>query len=153
MQSKCFMAKLPDLTEESRLKVERWAAANTAVWKLLPATDKSYILVCMREAARTAKMNCRLLRAGLARAGVVLPTNKRGWLCLVSQGEELDSLMGPNALKPKEPEEDADGERTILLPSARTRRRRIEIDVVKEESPEDQQASSAGVPRSSSNAR
>ena len=120
MRSKCFVAKLPGLTDDARQRVMRWAAAHTAVWKLVPsdAKDGTHLLICMREVARTAKMNCRLLRAGLAKAGVDLPTNKKGWLKLISEGEELDTWLGHPEAKPGPPILNESEERHIDLPSS-----------------------------------
>ena len=90
--SRAFLAKLPPLSVEERARVEAWVAKHCARSAVFVHGGLLY-LCAQRETPRTCKMQCRLLRAGLARCGVTLPTQRSRWLILLDEKEEFEGLL------------------------------------------------------------
>ena len=120
-KSKTFLAQLPRLSDEQQTRVEAWMARRCARG-VLARLDGVFYLVAQREAARTAKMSCRLMRAALKRCGVI--PGKRHWLELVGE-EQFETILQrytPQSDKPFQGAAPADEDRVVELPSQASRR-------------------------------
>jgi len=117
ISSKTFIARLPRLSPDELARVQAWTAQHCARGAVIPLDDVSY-LIGQREAARTSKMTCRLMRAALRKCGVT--PNARRWLELVDQ-DEFDAMLQRYAQK-AEPVLAPDEDKVIQLPSRAVRR-------------------------------
>ena len=72
--------------------MEAWAAKNCARSAVFMHGGRLY-LCAQREKPRTCKMQCRLLRAGLARCGVTLPAQRSRWLTLLDDKEQFERFL------------------------------------------------------------
>jgi hypothetical protein len=125
VKSKAFFARLPELSDAERARVDAWTAQHCARGAVV-TIDRALYLVAQREAARTAKMTCRLMRAALKRCGVT-PDRKR-WLALMG-AEELETILqrcAPQIHEPVQSAAPADEDRVVQLPS-RTRRSALAV--------------------------
>jgi len=116
VSSKTFIARLPRLSPEERARVQAWTTQHCARGALVALDDVSY-LIGQREAARTSKMTCRLMRAALRKCGVA-PSTRR-WLELVGQ-DEFDAMLQRYAQK-AEPAVAPDEDKIVELPSRAAR--------------------------------
>ena len=98
VRTKAFLARLPSLTDDQRVRVEAWVRQRCARGAVVEV-DRGLFLLAERETARTVKMNCRLTRAALKRCGVVVPSTARQWLVYLSTGE-FEAYMRQHAAPP-----------------------------------------------------
>ena len=119
VKTKTFVLRLPQLSD-ARARLEAWAGQHCAQSAFVTLGGVLH-LAAQREAARTAKMWCRLMRAALKRCGVPLP-DKRHWLVLVS-AEEFDMLLQRCAADvPADAAAPLDEDRVVQLPAKAAQR-------------------------------